>query len=126
MIYLDTHVVIWFYYGRLKKISNIATEVIKNNDLYIAEMVRLELQYLHEIGRIDSSSSTIIETLRADLDLKIANTSNDLIINQAIKIDWTRDVFDRLIVAQAMVDNATLITKIKPFVQITIRQFGRI
>ena len=87
MIYLDTHVVIWFYYGRLKKISNIATEVIKNNDLYIAEMVRLELQYLHEIGRIDSSSSTIIETLRADLDLKIANTSNDLIINQAIKID---------------------------------------
>ena len=113
MIYLDTHVVIWFYYGRLKKISNIATEVIKNNDLYIAEMVRLELQYLHEIGRIDSSSSTIIETLRADLDLKIANTSNDLIINQAIKIDWTRDVFDRLIVAQAMVDNATLITKDK-------------
>jgi len=113
VIYLDTHVVIWFYYGRLKKISNIATEVIKNNDLYIAEMVRLELQYLHEIGRIDSSSSTIIETLRADLDLKIANTSNDLIINQAIKIDWTRDVFDRLIVAQAMVDNATLITKDK-------------
>ncbi|CAC9532590.1 hypothetical protein BHECKSOX_1240 [Bathymodiolus heckerae thiotrophic gill symbiont] len=41
----------------------------------------------------------------------MATTESSVIFDSAIKVDWTRDVFDRLIVAQAMADKAELITK---------------
>jgi PIN domain nuclease of toxin-antitoxin system len=52
VIYLDTHAVVWLYDDTDKKFSNKAKEEIRNNDLSISQMVRLELQYLYEIGRI--------------------------------------------------------------------------
>ena len=40
----------------------------------------------------------------------IYRTALDAIVEQAQDIDWTRDVFDRLIVAQAALDAAALVT----------------
>ncbi len=36
---------------------------------------------------------------------------NDLYIYQSIKINWTRDVFDRIIVAQASIGDHKLLTR---------------
>ena len=111
MIYLDTHVVIWLYDDTDKKFSNLVKDEMRNNDLFISQMVRLEMQYLYEIGRIKTSSEIILNSLGKSIGLTIAQTDSGLIFDSAIKIDWTRDVFDRLIVAQAMADKAGLITK---------------
>ena len=85
--------------------------VINEHELYISPMVRLELQYLYEIGRITEKSDDILLDLVNRLDLKICQTDFNLIMNQSVIINWTRDPFDRLIVSNASVDNHILLTK---------------
>ena len=40
----------------------------------------------------------------------VQNRPLEAIVEQARGLDWTRDVFDRLIVAQAALDGAALVT----------------
>ena len=74
-------------------------------------MIRLELQYLYEIRRLGSSPNQIIEYLANQANLRICQKDFSLIIQQAMQITWTRDVFDRLIVANAMVNENILLSK---------------
>jgi PIN domain nuclease of toxin-antitoxin system len=52
VVFLDTHITVWLYAGLIEKISQTAKKTIEANDLLISPMVKLELQYLFEIGRI--------------------------------------------------------------------------
>ena len=83
---------------------------METNDLLISPMVRLELQYLFEIGRITVKPDTMINNLFTSIGLRISETPLQEIIEKALKISWTRDVFDRLQAAEAMVVGAGLIT----------------
>ncbi len=60
LIYLDTHIVVWLYAGLTAKLSDCAKHLINENELYISPIVRLELQYLYEIGRITEKSDDIV------------------------------------------------------------------
>ena len=111
MIFLDTHVVVWLYAGCLKKLSKVAIEQIENNELFISQLVRLELQYLFEIGRITVTPETIIKSLNKSIGLKVSLMKTEHVFDQAIEYSWTRDVFDRLIAAEAEASSAVLITK---------------
>jgi len=111
LIYLDTHIVIWLYGDTANKLSPLAENLIRENAIYISPMIRLELQYLYEIGRLGSSPNQIIEYLANQANLQICQKDFSSIIQQAMQITWTRDVFDRLIVANAMVDENILISK---------------
>ena len=73
-------------------------------------MVRLELQYLYEIGRISVPPDIIIENLFIAIGLKISESPLQQIIEEALKISWTRDVFDRLLTAEASIVGAGFIT----------------
>jgi PIN domain nuclease of toxin-antitoxin system len=111
-IYLDTHVIIWLYVDERNKLSNFAQSIISQNyDLVCSPLVKLELQYLHEIGRITDSPDVILTDLADRIGLRLCGKSLIEIINCALAITWTRDVFDRLIVANAMVDENILISK---------------
>lgn len=111
MIYLDTHVVVWLYAGLTEKLSDLAQELINDQEIYISVIVRLELQYLYEIQRITDKSDLIISDLSHRIGLKLCNLNFNLIISQAFKITWTRDPFDRIITANASLNNKILITK---------------
>ena len=111
MIYLDTHVVVWLYAGLTEKISPKATELINANPLYISPMVQLELEYLNEIGRITVGSAIIVETLSISIGLELCQLSFPQIITEAVTETWTRDPFDRIIVAHAKSRKAELLTK---------------
>ena len=111
MIYLDTHIVVWLYAGLTAKLSDCAKHLINENELYISPIVRLELQYLYEIGRITKKSDDIVLELVSCLDLKVCKKDFNLIINQSVIINETRDPFERLIVSNASVDNHILLTK---------------
>jgi PIN domain nuclease of toxin-antitoxin system len=110
VVFLDTHIVVWLYAGLVEKISEKAKQAIEANDLLISPMVRLELQYLFEIGRLSVKPDTIIKNLFAAIGLGISETPLPQIIERALKINWTRDVFDRLLSAEAMVIGGGLIT----------------
>jgi len=111
-LYLDTHVVIWLRQKELAKFSKTALENIeKAHILLISPIVELELKFLQEIGRIDDTPYNIIGDLNAMIGLKIDEISLSEVIQKGMLIEWTRDPFDRLIVAHAMAKGNPLLTK---------------
>jgi PIN domain nuclease of toxin-antitoxin system len=68
------------------------------------------LTYLYEIGRVSEPASAPLSTLRREFGLQIADVSLADLVEAAIGISWTRDPFDRLISAHAIIANAPLIT----------------
>ncbi len=111
MIYLDTHVVVWLYAGLTEKFSALARRLINEEDLHISPVVRLELQYLFEIGRVTVGPETIVEDLSSSIGLQVCTRPFNRVVTQAMGQGWTRDPFDRLIVAQAALQDNLLLSK---------------
>lgn len=111
MIFLDTHVVIWLYARLYDKLSTLSEKLINDNDLYCSPMVKLELKYLFEIDRITEKPEPIIDGLEKEIGLRIRDVELDQLVDKSLDIVWTRDPFDRLIVAQASLEEAFLLTK---------------
>lgn len=110
-MFIDTHIVVWLFSGQLKLLSNVAIDEIRKNDLLISPIVKLELSYLYEIGRLNDPPERIINDLGKDIGLKIVEDSFIEIINVASEYNWTRDPFDRIITAHAKLRNLRLLTK---------------
>lgn len=111
VVHLDTHVVCWLYEGRIDLLSAPAAQALEYGRLMISPVVDLELQLLHEIGRILKGPETILSALAFDIGLDVADTAFPVVAAAARGLRWTRDPFDRLIAAQATVENAKLVTK---------------
>ncbi len=111
MIYLDTHVALWLYEGLLDRFPDFAKQQLEENDLIISPMVQLELQYLFEIKRIKRESKIIIKDLQQRIGLEISDEPLEAIVEAALPLQWTRDPFDRLIVATAKLNHNLLLTK---------------
>ena len=111
MIYLDTHIVVWLYGGLTEKFTALAGSLLNDHDLYISPMVRLELQYLYEIERISVPADTIILDLGDRLGLRICEKDFNRVVGYGLGLSWTRDPFDRVIVAQAAISENILLTK---------------
>lgn len=111
MIYLDTHVVVWLYAQVDGRLSHTARQNIQQcPDLRVSPMVRLELQYLQEIGRVSEPPGPVLDSLAARIGLGICQSAFPAAAIAAGRLRWTRDPFDRLIVAQASLHNAPLLT----------------
>jgi PIN domain nuclease of toxin-antitoxin system len=111
--YLDTHVVFWLYAGGsgAPLTDRARAAIVDSADLRISPMVRLELQYLHELGRTGAPAAAIVDELAAVLGLRVCETPFPAVVAAAARWNWTRDPFDRLIVAQASLNGAPLVTK---------------
>ena len=111
MTYLDTHVIIRLYLGDSQKLSEPARGTIEDEDLLVSPAVVLELEFLHEIGRLDPTAMKVISLLEQDLGIRICDLSFRTVVQHALKERWSRDPFDRLIVANAKARGATLVTQ---------------
>ncbi len=111
LVYLDTHVVVWLYDALTDRLSKAAAEAIEDNDLVISWMVELELQFLHEIGRLRVKPAEIVRHLSAQVGLRLSDVGLERIVREAAKLNWTRDVFDRMIAAESAAMDVPLITK---------------
>ncbi len=110
MIFFDTHIVLWLFDGRVELFDQEMQQLIDEEELYISPMVELELIYLEEIERISVSPSAIVKDLETRIGLGISEISLMEIVESAKDLSWTRDPFDRLIVAHAISKNSRLIT----------------
>ncbi len=111
MIYLDTHVLVQLYLGDASKLSAIARKAIEENDLLASPAAVLELELLHEIGRLRPGASRLIAVLARDLGLNVCDLPFKTVAEHALKEKWGRNPFDRLIVANARARDANLVTK---------------
>lgn len=103
-LYLDTQVMVWLCEGQGEKLTPAAEAAIEESDLLISPMVLLELQYLYEIKRIGKPPMMLLRQLSTQIGLKQSEHPFASVIEAALFETWTRDPFDRVIVAHARAD----------------------
>ncbi len=111
VIRLDTHVVAWLYAGEVDRLSDNARRSIDREVLAISPLVQLELTFLHEIGRLRVDGATIVDDLRGRIGLAVSDVPLVASVAAAEPLGWTRDPFDRLIVADALAAGSPLLTR---------------
>ncbi len=65
----------------------------------------------YEIKRITDDPKNILDDLSNMIDLQVDTIDFHTIIKKAQDIKWTRDAFDRIIVANCLVRDSKLLTK---------------
>ena len=111
VIRLDTHVVVWLFTGETERFTSAGLELLTNRQLVLSPMVQLELSYLHEIGRLTVGGADIVGDLEGRIGLQLSDQPMLTVVQSAGSLTWTRDPFDRLIVADALSANCPLLTK---------------
>ena len=111
LIYLDTHVVVWLYAGLVNRFSDDIQTLLNEHDLLISPIVRLELQCLYEIKRVSVEAERMITDLSQRIGLTICPKPFDAVVMCAAKLAWTRNPFDRILVAHASLSNSVLVSK---------------
>lgn len=96
MILLDTNALIWLEQGhrRVRALAEGATR------MYISPANLLELQFLLEAGRIRLRGTTVADLARSERWL-LDDPPAAGWFTTALDLAWTRDPFDRLLVAHA-------------------------
>ncbi|MDC7218928.1 MAG: hypothetical protein PQJ59_03245 [Spirochaetales bacterium] len=108
---LDTHAAVFLHAGRLEEFSELGKRLLEKETIYIGPMALLELQYLYEIKRIKYTADQIRDDLLVDIGLEILQRDWFAVTRKAWELDWTRDPFDRIITAQALVEGERLLTR---------------
>jgi len=85
-------------------------ELIESEEPFVSPIVELELTYLHEVGRVTEPAAAPLEALRRTIGLRVAEVSLRALARAASDLSWTRDPFDRMIAAQAIVADVPLVT----------------
>jgi len=111
VIYLDTHVVAWLYAGEVDLFPEKVRSLIDSEEPLISPIVELELQYLYELQRTTQPGSVVVDALEEEIGLARCGLPFAQIVAEALANDWTRDPFDRIVVAQAQVRRTPLLTR---------------
>lgn len=111
IVHLDTHVVVWILTGEHARLSKKARQVLESQPLEFSPIVRLELAFLREVGKVDLDPDAALRELKRSMDAHEATHHFSTIVNAATKLDWTRDPFDRMIVGHATAADARLVTR---------------
>ena len=74
-------------------------------------MVLLELEYLFETGRTSARAAEVYDYLHHTIQIGVCSKPFAAVARKSIGMQWTRDPFDRLITAQAALDESPLLTK---------------
>ncbi len=99
--YLDTSVAVWLSERELSSLSKDAKGILRRADLLISPMVLIELELLYEIRRTVLRSREIQLKLEHELSVRVCGFSFPIIVEAALNEKWTRDPYDRIIVAHA-------------------------
>src|SRR6266849_5987093 len=85
MIYLDTHVLVRLYLGEVDKLGAVARRAIEEHDLRVSPAAVLELEFLHEIGRLKPNASKVVTVLGKAVGLVICELPFRVVVDYALK-----------------------------------------
>lgn len=109
--FLDTHAAIFLWEGRIEAFGADSRRLLERAALLVSPMVRLEMTFLREVGKIESEPVRMLDDLETELGVLEAADSLPRVIGHAEPLSWTRDPFDRLIVATALLHDAPLVSR---------------
>jgi len=99
--YLDTNALVWLSEGSLVGLSHKIDRLLEEGDLLFSPMVLFELELLYEIKRVKRPARDIQNKVEHELGVRLCDIPFAAIVSAALDEKWTRDPFDRLIVANA-------------------------
>jgi PIN domain nuclease of toxin-antitoxin system len=108
---LDTHIAIALYEGRTAGLGFAARRAIDRDTVTISPAVLLEIELMHEIGRLRVGASSVSLRLNEDLSIRVASERFSDVATEALAFGFTRDPFDRLIIAHAALTKSALVTQ---------------
>ncbi|MBI4816698.1 MAG: PIN domain-containing protein [Deltaproteobacteria bacterium] len=109
-LHLDTHVLVWLYAGAFDRLSQKAMTLLESELLCCSPMAVLELQYLFEAGMVTQPPNEVISALERRIGLVVTEAKTSSAVSEAIRVQL-EDPFDRLIVADAALEQAPLLTR---------------
>lgn len=108
--FLDTHALVGLYEGDPAPFGPASLDSMDRAALFYSPMVRLELRCLERIGRLTIPASEIASSVERELGVRESTDALGGVVDVAIGIGWTRDPFDLLSVATALLHRAPLIS----------------
>jgi PIN domain nuclease of toxin-antitoxin system len=109
--FLDTHAVIFLWEGRTEVFGAGSRELLEQSVLLVSPLVRLEMGFLKEVGKLKVEPDQILGSVTSDYGAILTDDSLEALIPLAMPLSWTRDPFDRLLVATALLHQAPLVTR---------------
>jgi PIN domain nuclease of toxin-antitoxin system len=110
IVHLDTNVLIWLYEGRLDRLTKAAKRAIDKWRPIASAAAVYELEVLYEQGKRRQPAKKLIDALAGDIGLEICGLAFRTVLDHALAEGWTREPWDRLIVANAKAAGAPLVT----------------
>jgi PIN domain nuclease of toxin-antitoxin system len=99
--YFDTNALLWLSDGSLVGLNPKLDRLLEQADMRFSPMVLLELEYLYEIKRSKLPARDIQHKVEHELGVRVCDLPFPAIASAALDEKWTRDPFDRMIVANA-------------------------
>jgi PIN domain nuclease of toxin-antitoxin system len=109
--FLDTHAAVLLYAGEIDTFGARSKALMERSALFVSPFVRLELKMLYEIGRIKEPSDSILGALEREIGVSASRDTTEEVVGYAPELDWTRDPFDRLLVATALLHKSPIISR---------------
>ena len=120
---LDTHALLWWAYGD-PQLSSRARHAIENDQVYVSAASAFEIAIKFALGKLPHAASVATD-IRAYVESQQFRTLA-IGFSHAEKAGAlpgpARDPFDRLLVAQAMIEDLDLVSNEKPFDAYPIRR----
>ena len=99
-VLLDTHFVIWLTL-QSRRLAEFPW-LDRYRPWGVSPISLLEIQYLAEIGRVEVRNPEFTDQLLNDPRFIVDEVSLLSLVRRALELSWTRDPFDRLLVAHSL------------------------
>lgn len=105
---LDTHFLIWLITGssRLK----VFPWLEGYRPWTLSPVSLLELKFLAEVGRLQLEAEAFMTNIKSDSRFQLDDIPLHSLVVHALALEWTRDPFDRLLVAHSLARRTPLCT----------------
>lgn len=107
-VLLDTHFLIWLVLG-LKRPAEFPW-LDRHRPWGISPISFLEIEFLAETGRLSVSNPEFTRAVMEDPRFTVDDIPLATLIRHALGLTWTRDPFDRMLVAHSLARRAPLCT----------------
>jgi PIN domain nuclease of toxin-antitoxin system len=105
---LDTHFLIWLVLGS-RRLAQFPW-IDRYQPWGVSPVSFLEIQFLAEIGRLSVRNPEFMEAVMGDSRFTVDEVPLVGLIRHAVRLDWTRDPFDRFLAAHSAARRVSLCT----------------
>ena len=106
---LDTHIFLWCIQGESKRIKSIRSKLSHASEIYVSSASIWEMTIKIKLNKLEGDISAIVAAISESGFLELPITSAHAAAVSGLP-DIHRDPFDRMLIAQAILEPLTLLT----------------